>query len=68
MPLDNHASDDKCNDYRHRLLVTGQIPRMTSFKKGFPLQYLEIPERNELIPDTLVNDDQAIIVNIKEEC
>jgi 7,8-dihydropterin-6-yl-methyl-4-(beta-D-ribofuranosyl)aminobenzene 5'-phosphate synthase len=63
LPLDNHA----CDDYRPRLLVTGQIPRMTSFEKGFPVQYLEIPERNELVPDPLVNDDQAIIVNIKEK-
>ena len=68
MPVDNHATDDKYNDdYRHRLLVTGQIPRITSFEKGFPLQYLEILERNELVPDPLVNDDQAIVVNIKEK-
>ncbi|MGB6674410.1 MAG: MBL fold metallo-hydrolase [Candidatus Nitrosopolaris sp.] len=67
LPLNTHVSDDKYTDYRHRLLVTGQIPRMTSFEKGFPLQYLEIPERNILVPDPLVNDDQAIIVNIKEK-
>jgi 7,8-dihydropterin-6-yl-methyl-4-(beta-D-ribofuranosyl)aminobenzene 5'-phosphate synthase len=49
------------------LMITGQIPRETSFEKGFPLQYAEIQGEKELIPDPLVNDDQAIIVNIKQK-
>ncbi|HZB18049.1 MAG TPA: MBL fold metallo-hydrolase [Nitrososphaeraceae archaeon] len=47
------------------LLVTGEIPRETSFEKGFPYQYAEDPtnEKN-LIPDPLIRDDQALVVNI----
>lgn len=48
-----------------KLLITGQIPRNTFFEKGFPLQYKEDPNDNNLTPDPLVNDDQAIVVNIK---
>ena len=49
------------------LMITGQIPRETSFEKGFPLQYAEIQGEKELVPDPLVNDDQAIIVNIRQK-
>lgn len=49
------------------LMITGQIPRKTSFEKGFPLQYKEIEDEKELVPDPLVNDDQAIVVNIKQK-
>jgi 7,8-dihydropterin-6-yl-methyl-4-(beta-D-ribofuranosyl)aminobenzene 5'-phosphate synthase len=52
------------------LLITGQISRETSFEKGFPFQYIENPssdgERN-LIPDPLVKDDQAIVVNVRKK-
>jgi 7,8-dihydropterin-6-yl-methyl-4-(beta-D-ribofuranosyl)aminobenzene 5'-phosphate synthase len=47
------------------LLVTGEIPRETSFEKGFPYQYTEdANNENNLIPDPLVRDDQALVVNI----
>jgi 7,8-dihydropterin-6-yl-methyl-4-(beta-D-ribofuranosyl)aminobenzene 5'-phosphate synthase len=49
------------------LMITGQIPRETSFEKGFPLQYAEVQGEKELSHDPLVNDDQAIIVNIKQK-
>jgi 7,8-dihydropterin-6-yl-methyl-4-(beta-D-ribofuranosyl)aminobenzene 5'-phosphate synthase len=49
------------------LMITGQIPRKTSFEKGFPLQYAEIEGEKELVPDPLVNDDQAVVVNIKQK-
>ena len=49
------------------LMITGQIPRKTSFEKGFPLQYKEIEDEKELVPDPLVNDDQAVVVNIKQK-
>ena len=57
------------------LLITGEIPRKTSFEKGFPLQYMENnvdngkPEEEEktLLPDPQVNDDQAIVANIKDK-
>jgi 7,8-dihydropterin-6-yl-methyl-4-(beta-D-ribofuranosyl)aminobenzene 5'-phosphate synthase len=50
------------------LLITGQIPRITTFEKGFPIQYKEDPTNNKnLIPDPMVYDDQAIIANIKQK-
>jgi 7,8-dihydropterin-6-yl-methyl-4-(beta-D-ribofuranosyl)aminobenzene 5'-phosphate synthase len=44
------------------LLATGEIERVTDFEKGFPIQYAEI--NNELKPDPLIMDDQALIVNV----
>jgi 7,8-dihydropterin-6-yl-methyl-4-(beta-D-ribofuranosyl)aminobenzene 5'-phosphate synthase len=49
------------------LMITGQIPREISFEKGFPLQYAEIEGKKELVHDPLVNDDQAVVVNIKQK-
>jgi 7,8-dihydropterin-6-yl-methyl-4-(beta-D-ribofuranosyl)aminobenzene 5'-phosphate synthase len=63
------------------LLMTGQIPRKTSFEKGFPYQYAENSDNinsedddnngNEkslnLVPDPLVKDDQAIVVNLRNK-
>jgi 7,8-dihydropterin-6-yl-methyl-4-(beta-D-ribofuranosyl)aminobenzene 5'-phosphate synthase len=50
------------------LVATGEIPRETSFEKGFPYQYTEDPtnEKN-LIPDPLIRDDQALVVNISDK-
>jgi 7,8-dihydropterin-6-yl-methyl-4-(beta-D-ribofuranosyl)aminobenzene 5'-phosphate synthase len=48
-----------------RLLITGQIPRHTTYEKGFPLQYKEDPINGNLVHDPLVKDDQAIIANVK---
>ena len=49
------------------LMLTGEIPRKTSFEKGFPFQYVENQSGNEikLVPDPLVRDDQAIVVNVR---
>jgi 7,8-dihydropterin-6-yl-methyl-4-(beta-D-ribofuranosyl)aminobenzene 5'-phosphate synthase len=65
------------------LLITGEIPRKTSFEKGFPFQYAErvykYDDQNhntndnsnenkiDLIPDPLVKDDQAIVVNVRNK-
>jgi len=49
------------------LLITGQIPRETNFEKGFPFQYIEDPDENNLSHDPLVNDDQAIVVKIRDK-
>ena len=50
------------------LVITGEIPRETSFEKGFPYQYTEDPtnEKN-LIPDPLIRDDQALVVIISDK-
>jgi 7,8-dihydropterin-6-yl-methyl-4-(beta-D-ribofuranosyl)aminobenzene 5'-phosphate synthase len=51
------------------LLITGEIPREKHFEKGFPIQYIESSSNNEidLIPDPLVKDDQALVVNVKNK-
>jgi 7,8-dihydropterin-6-yl-methyl-4-(beta-D-ribofuranosyl)aminobenzene 5'-phosphate synthase len=51
------------------LMLTGEIPRKTSFEKGFPFQYVENQSGNEikLVPDPLVRDDQAIVVNVRNK-
>lgn len=49
-----------------RLLMTGQIPRVTNFEKGFPFQYKESPETGEIVHDPLICDDQALIANVKD--
>jgi 7,8-dihydropterin-6-yl-methyl-4-(beta-D-ribofuranosyl)aminobenzene 5'-phosphate synthase len=50
------------------LLITGQIPRETSFEKGFPFQYSEnLSDEKNLVPDPLIKDDQAIVANVKNK-
>jgi 7,8-dihydropterin-6-yl-methyl-4-(beta-D-ribofuranosyl)aminobenzene 5'-phosphate synthase len=58
------------NEYSPLLLITGQIPRKTSFEKGFPFQYAENTHedhKKNLTPDPLVKDDQAIVINVKNK-
>jgi 7,8-dihydropterin-6-yl-methyl-4-(beta-D-ribofuranosyl)aminobenzene 5'-phosphate synthase len=58
------------NKYSPSLLITGQIPRETSFEKGFPFQYVEHThedDKNNLVPDPLVKDDQAIVINVRNK-
>lgn len=64
---DNNSLIQKESPKSPQLLITGQIPRHTTYEKGFPLQYKEEPDEYHLTPDPLVNDDQAIIVDIKEK-
>lgn len=61
---DNHNQRDVDN---RRILITGEIPRITSFEKGFPLQYKEGRNDTDLIPDPLVKDDQALVMNLKNK-
>jgi 7,8-dihydropterin-6-yl-methyl-4-(beta-D-ribofuranosyl)aminobenzene 5'-phosphate synthase len=49
------------------ILLTGQIPRETTFEKGFPFQYTIDSMNKNLVPDPLVKDDQALIVNVKDK-
>ena len=58
------------NKYSPSLLITGQIPRETSFEKGFPFQYAENThedDKKNLVPDPLVKDDQAIVINVRNK-
>ena len=68
-PLINDSNCYNKNQDHHLLMITGQIPRETSFEKGLPPQYKEEDRDNEkcLVPDPLVNDDQALVANIKHK-
>jgi 7,8-dihydropterin-6-yl-methyl-4-(beta-D-ribofuranosyl)aminobenzene 5'-phosphate synthase len=49
------------------LLLTGEIPRDTTFEKGFPFQYVENDNEKNLTPDPLVKDDQALVANVRNK-
>jgi 7,8-dihydropterin-6-yl-methyl-4-(beta-D-ribofuranosyl)aminobenzene 5'-phosphate synthase len=50
------------------LAITGEIPRETSFEKGFTYQYAEDPNNEKiLMPDPLIKDDQATVVNVSDK-
>ena len=53
------------NDAYPLILLTGEIPRETNFEKGFPFQFVKDSINDTLIPDPLVKDDQAIVINVK---
>lgn len=45
------------------ILVTGEIPRQTDFEKGYPQQ--RFYSDGKWLPDPLVLDDRALVVNVK---
>lgn len=47
------------------VLLTGEVPRTTRFERGFPLQQAEID--GEWRPDPATNDDQALVVHVREK-
>jgi 7,8-dihydropterin-6-yl-methyl-4-(beta-D-ribofuranosyl)aminobenzene 5'-phosphate synthase len=61
--IDNNRFDKK----NKRVLITGEIPRITTFEKGFPLQYKEGKDENHLIADPFVKDDQALVMLLKNK-
>ncbi len=63
----NMQSKKKTNQANNRVMITGQIPRVTEFEKGFLLQYKEQDNEINLVPDPLVSDDQALIMNVKNK-
>ena len=54
------------NIVNNRVMITGEIPRFTEFEKGFRLKY-KVKNKFELVPDPLVKDDQALVMNIKDK-
>lgn len=48
-----------------KVLITGQIPRLTSFEKGFPPNRAEIDGVWQ--PDPWIHDDQAMVINVKNK-
>ena len=63
----NMHSKEKTNHTNNRVMITGEIPRVTKFEKGFPLQYKEQDNEIDLVPDPLVSDDQALIMNVRNK-
>ena len=51
--------------FNRSVLLTGEVPRTTSYEAGFPLQEAWLDGRWQ--PDALVLDDQALIVDIKDK-
>jgi 7,8-dihydropterin-6-yl-methyl-4-(beta-D-ribofuranosyl)aminobenzene 5'-phosphate synthase len=49
-----------------RVLLTGEIPRINGFEKGFPNHYSKVDD-GEIEADPLIKDDQAVILNVKEK-
>jgi 7,8-dihydropterin-6-yl-methyl-4-(beta-D-ribofuranosyl)aminobenzene 5'-phosphate synthase len=47
----------------NRVLVTGQVDRVTDFEKGFPLQHAHTDHGWE--PDTWIWDDQAVVSHVR---
>jgi 7,8-dihydropterin-6-yl-methyl-4-(beta-D-ribofuranosyl)aminobenzene 5'-phosphate synthase len=47
------------------VLVTGEVPRLTGYEPGFPLQ--EAWRTDHWEPDPLVLDDQAIVLNVRDQ-
>jgi 7,8-dihydropterin-6-yl-methyl-4-(beta-D-ribofuranosyl)aminobenzene 5'-phosphate synthase len=47
------------------LLVTGEIPRKTSFEQGLPQHMVFIDGKWQ--PDSLIRDDRAIVFNVKQK-
>jgi 7,8-dihydropterin-6-yl-methyl-4-(beta-D-ribofuranosyl)aminobenzene 5'-phosphate synthase len=45
------------------LLVTGEIERVTSFEQGFPVH--QALRDGDWLPDPLILDDQALVVNLR---
>ena len=60
-------NNDMLNKNNSRVLITGEIPRATKFEKGFPLQYKEGKDENDLIADPFVKDDQALVMSLKNK-
>ena len=63
----NMHSKKKTNHANNRVMITGEIPRVTKFEKGFPLQFKEQDNEIDLVPDPLVSDDQALIMNVRNK-
>ena len=47
------------------ILVTGEIPRRTSFEKGFPQH--RVLTNGEWLPDPRIMDDRALVIRVREK-
>lgn len=51
--------------FEGHILITGQIPRSTTFEKGMPAMHTEI--NGEWQHDPWMYDDQSIVINVQEK-
>lgn len=51
--------------FEDMVLITGEVDRTTSFETGFPVH--EAERDGHWVPDPLILDDQAMIVNVREK-
>lgn len=51
--------------FQDTVLVTGEVDRTTSFEQGFPVH--QARREGEWEPDPLILDDQALVVNVRDE-
>ena len=65
--VDNNRTNQNSNSNNNRIMITGEIPRITKFEKGFPLQYKEGKDENDLIADPFVKDDQALVMLLENK-
>lgn len=49
----------------NHILVTGEIPRTNDFEKGLPNHFSD--ENGKIEHEPLINDDQAIVLNVKKK-
>ncbi len=50
-----------------RVLVTGQVDRVTDFEKGFPLQEAQTDHDHGWEPDHWIWDDQAVVCHVRDK-
>jgi 7,8-dihydropterin-6-yl-methyl-4-(beta-D-ribofuranosyl)aminobenzene 5'-phosphate synthase len=48
------------------LLITGEVDRTTDFETGMPATHQALRD-GEWVPDRLVHDDQAVVVNVRDK-
>ena len=46
--------------------LSGEIPRVTSYEKGFPAHVKQLPNQ-EWIPDPLILDERFLVVNVRNK-
>jgi 7,8-dihydropterin-6-yl-methyl-4-(beta-D-ribofuranosyl)aminobenzene 5'-phosphate synthase len=51
--------------FEGHILITGQIPRLTTFEKGMPAMHTEI--NGEWKHDPWMYDDQSIVINVRKK-
>lgn len=46
--------------------LSGEIPRVTEYEKGFPEHFRQLPDK-EWVPDPLILDERFLVVNVRDK-